>query len=165
MKKPLRNYAFIDSQNLHLGVQELGWQLDYRRFRTYLQKKYGVDKAYLFFGYLKNEEGMYHAFKSYGYELIFKPVIQSHHHDVKGNIDAELVLQAMIDYQEYDGAVIITGDGDFHCLVKYLKMQGKLLRLLVPNRRKCSVLLRGKMIPNVPISFMDDLRQRLEYKK
>ncbi len=44
MKKPLRNYAFIDSQNLHLGVQEQGWQLDYRRFRTYLQKKYGVQK-------------------------------------------------------------------------------------------------------------------------
>ena len=38
----------------------------------------------------------------------------------KGNVDAELVLQAMIDYQDYERAVIVTSDGDFACLVRYL---------------------------------------------
>lgn len=27
-KKP-NNYAFIDSQNLNLAIQDLGWKLDY----------------------------------------------------------------------------------------------------------------------------------------
>lgn len=30
------NYAFIDSQNLNLGVLALGWKLDFARFRSYL---------------------------------------------------------------------------------------------------------------------------------
>ena len=48
MQKPLKNYAFIDSQNLNLGIQELGWFLDWRKFRVYLKEKYSVVKAYLF---------------------------------------------------------------------------------------------------------------------
>jgi len=38
MKKQENNFAFIDSQNLNLGIQSLGWKLDYRRFRIYLKK-------------------------------------------------------------------------------------------------------------------------------
>jgi uncharacterized LabA/DUF88 family protein len=45
---------------------------------------------------------------------------------VKGNVDAELVLHAMIEYPNYDKALIVTGDGDFFCLVEYLIKQDKL---------------------------------------
>jgi len=39
-KKQKNNYAFIDSQNLNLGVQrDLGWKLDYKKFRVYLREK------------------------------------------------------------------------------------------------------------------------------
>ena len=48
MKKPTANSAFIDSQNINLGFQALGWKLDWRRFRVYLEEKYAVGKAYLF---------------------------------------------------------------------------------------------------------------------
>jgi hypothetical protein len=48
MQKPLKNYAFIDSQNLNLGVKDQGWQLDFQRFRVFLKEKFGVAKAYLF---------------------------------------------------------------------------------------------------------------------
>ncbi|MDZ7291648.1 MAG: hypothetical protein ONB44_17400 [candidate division KSB1 bacterium] len=61
MHKPLENYAFIDSQNLHLGMQELGWRLDYRKFRVYLEEKYGVRKAYLFLGFLPENQNFYRA--------------------------------------------------------------------------------------------------------
>lgn len=30
------NFAFIDSNNLHLAIKDLGWSLDYGRFREYL---------------------------------------------------------------------------------------------------------------------------------
>ncbi len=36
MRKLANNYAFIDSQNLNLGIKKLGWKLDYRKFRVYL---------------------------------------------------------------------------------------------------------------------------------
>lgn len=44
MKKALSNYAFIDGQNLNLSIQEMGWKLDFRRFRVYLTEKYGAVK-------------------------------------------------------------------------------------------------------------------------
>lgn len=50
------NYAFIDSQNVNLGIRELGWQLDFARFRIYLKEKYGVSRAYIFIGYLPGNE-------------------------------------------------------------------------------------------------------------
>ena len=59
MKKSLTTYAFIDSQNLNLGVQELGWSVDFGRFRVYLKEKYGVEKAFLFIGYLPGNSNLY----------------------------------------------------------------------------------------------------------
>ena len=41
MIRKVNNYAFIDSQNLNLGIQKLGWKLDYRKFRVYLAEKFG----------------------------------------------------------------------------------------------------------------------------
>ena len=38
IQKP-NKYAFIDSQNLNLGVRDQGWKLDFRRFRVYLWRK------------------------------------------------------------------------------------------------------------------------------
>ena len=37
LNKP--NYAFIDSQNLYLGVQSEGWVLDYAKIRIDLLKQ------------------------------------------------------------------------------------------------------------------------------
>jgi len=36
MDSAKKNYAFIDSQNLNLGAQELGWKIDYKKFNVYL---------------------------------------------------------------------------------------------------------------------------------
>ena len=52
MKTKENNYTFIDSQNLNLGIQSLGWRLDYRRFRIYLKEKYDITVAYLFLGFI-----------------------------------------------------------------------------------------------------------------
>ncbi|MBI4611650.1 MAG: hypothetical protein HY726_21895 [Candidatus Rokubacteria bacterium] len=49
------------------------------------------------------------------YIVIFKPVTYRSDGKPKGNVDAELVLQAMIDFPRYEKAVIVTNDGDSHC--------------------------------------------------
>ena len=162
LKSNHRNFAFIDSQNLNLAVQEQGWKLDFKRFRKYLEDKYGVSKAFLFIGYVAAQQSLYAALQEYGYVLVFKPTLSLAEGRVKGNVDAELVLHAMIEFPNYDQAVIITGDGDFHCLVEHLKKQEKLLRLLIPNRHKYSALLR-RFAPDM--AFISDLRGKLEYGK
>ncbi len=164
MKKDLTNYAFIDSQNLHLGVQDLGWKLDYKEFRRHLEEKYAVGKAYLFIGFLPENQNLYRMLQEFGYVLVFKPVLPPKQGDKpKGNVDADLVLQAMIEYPNYKKAVIVTSDGDFYCLVNYLKKQGKLERVLSAGRRKCSVLLKRAAADK--IAFLEFSRRKLEYKK
>ena len=163
MKKPQANYAFIDGQNLNLSIRELGWSLDFKRFRAYLSEKYGIGKAYYFIGYVAGNGDLYTSLQSYGYVLIFKPTLKTKDGKVKGNCDAELVLQAMTDLNEYQKAVIVTSDGDFACLVKYLQRKGKLQCVLAPSRDSCSHLLKNAA--QKQITFMDNLRGKLEYKK
>ena len=119
-KEKQKNYAFIDSQNLNMGIKRIGWKMDFRKLRIYLKEKYKVEKAYLFIGYIPENQNLYRSLQEYGYILLFKPILKKKDGSVKGNVDAELVLQAMIDYEEYDKAIIISSDGDFYCLVNYL---------------------------------------------
>lgn len=161
MSQKKNNYAFIDSQNLNLSIRDQGWNLDFKRFRKYLEDKYDVSKAFIFIGYIATNESLYTSLQEYGYILIFKPTLNLPGGKPKGNIDAELVLHTMIEYPHYDKAVIVTGDGDFHCLIEYLKRQDKLRRIIIPNREKFSSLLR-KFASEM--TFMNDLREKLEYK-
>jgi uncharacterized LabA/DUF88 family protein len=162
MNKQEHNYAFIDSQNLNLSIRDQGWVLDFRKFRRYLQDKYRVTHAFLFIGYVYQNQDLYTSLQKDGYILIFKPTLKLPDGRVKGNVDAELVLHTMIEYQNYDRAVIVTGDGDFYCLVDYLVKNDKLLKLMIPNRNKFSSLFR-RMMPH--IVFVTDLRGKLEHDR
>jgi len=138
-------YAFIDSQNLNLGVRSTGWQIDYKKFRLYLKNKYGVEKAFMFIGLVANNQKLYTQLQAAGFILIFKPTVryfENGKETVKGNVDAELVLHAAaIEYPNYAKAIIVSGDGDFACLVEFLADKDKLLHVFTPNN-KYSKLLR-----------------------
>ena len=157
------NYAFIDTQNLNQSIKRQGWVLDYERFIVYLKEKYKVTKALIFFGYLPKNEAMYQALRNYGYTIIFKPVLLFPNKPIKGNVDAELVLHTMLQYPNFNQSVIVTGDGDFYCLVDYLYKQNKLAYLLVPDSRFYSGLLKP-FAPN-KVQFMNSLKDKLGYKK
>jgi len=127
-------FAFIDSQNLNLGIRSQGWKLDWRKFRQYLRNKYNVSEAYLFIGYRPGNEALYTNLQKMGYLVVMKPTMELPGGVVKGNVDAELVLHTMIQFRKYDKAIIVSGDGDFFCLVEYLVNKNKLLNLLTPNK-------------------------------
>lgn len=162
-KKKENNYAFIDSQNLNLSIQSLGWKLDFARFRVYLKEKYKVRKAFLFIGYVEGNNDLYTFLQSAGFICIFKPTLEYKDGTTKGNVDAELVLQAMVEYDNFDKALIVSGDGDFYCLVKYLIEQDKLKVVLVPNYLKYSALLKFKIVRPY-LRFMNNLEKKLLYK-
>ena len=164
MHKTENNYAFIDSQNLNLSIRELGWKLDFVRFRRYLKEKYNISKALLFIGYVEGNEDLYKSFQEAGFICIFKPTLKYKDGTTKGNCDAELVLHTLIEYKNYAKAVIITGDGDFHCLVKYLIENQKLKAILIPNQNKFSALLKFKAF-RLYLKYMNNLENKLAYKK
>ena len=161
-KTPSITYAFIDSQNLNLGVRDLGWRIDQVRFRRYLAEKYGVERAYIFIGFMVENARLYAALQAAGFVCIFRPTLVYKDGTTKGNCDAELVLQAMIDIDDYDKAILVSGDGDFQCLAKYLHEQDKLGALLIPNKHKFSGLLKFDFLKPYH-RFMNDLQAKIEY--
>lgn len=161
-KKEPKNYAFIDSQNVNLAIRNQGWILNFRKFRQYLRDKYNIEKTFIFIGFVPQNQSLYTGLQKDGYILIFKPTLILPDGKVKGNVDAELVLHTMIEYPNYHKALIVTGDGDFYCLVDYLIQRDKLLKLMVPDRNEFSSLFR-KLMPQ--IVFMNNLNTKLEYKK
>ena len=146
-------YAFIDSQNLNLGVKSQGWDLDFARFRVYLKDKYKISKSFLFIGYIPGNQSLYTFLQKSGFICVFKPTLifkDGKKTKIKGNVDAELVLHAMIEFKNYNKAIIVSGDGDFHCLIEYLESKNKLLKIIVPNRKYSSLLRQfGSYIVNV----------------
>jgi len=163
-RENLTIYAFIDGQNLNLGTSKnivknekliyKGWKLDFRKFRIYLKNKFHVDKAFLFIGYLKENETLYKNLKSYGYILVFKPTVKDNQGKPKGNVDAELVLHASaVEYNNYNKAIVVSGDGDFYCLHNYLKDKDKLLKIIIPNEKSESSLLKEFQKYKVFLSF------------
>ena len=146
---------------MNLAIRSQGWILNFKRFRKYLEDKYKVTKAFLFIGYVATNQNLYISLQEDGYILVFKPTLYLPNGKVKGNVDAELVLHAMIEYPNYEKVVIVTGDGDFYCLIEYLDKQNKLLQVVIPNKESYSSLLRKYMSK---IDFMNSLKNKLEYK-
>ncbi len=69
------NYAFIDAQNINLSVRDQGWKLDWKKFRVHLRDTYKVQKAYIFIGFMPENQPLYSFLQSSGFVLIFKPVL------------------------------------------------------------------------------------------
>lgn len=177
-KKP-NNYAFIDNQNLNLGVRKAGWKMDWRKFRKYLEEKHGVTKAFMFIGHMPEHEDMYIKLHEAGYLIVLKPTFDmtkvqkaeapvptpavsdkpEEKKVIKGNVDAELVLWAVKEMPNYQKAVIISGDGDFYSLVEYLEQNNKLHKILAPNGHYSNLYNKYDGY----IERIDKLRSELSY--
>jgi len=110
-------------------------------------------------------EALYTFLQKSDYIVIHKPTLEGKRKGkrfIKGNVDAELVLHAMIECSNYDKAVIVSGDGDFHCLIDYLVQQEKLSHVLIPNPNSYSALLRKFRSYFI---YIDKLNQKLEKRR
>ncbi|MBM4177399.1 NYN domain-containing protein [Candidatus Gribaldobacteria bacterium] len=165
MRQQENNFAYIDGANLHRGIAGFGWELDYLRFRVWLSEKYRVSQAYLFLGFIPKYKKLYSYLKRSGFVLVFKEVIYNDKGEPKGNCDADLVVRAMKDAYEnnFEKAVIVTSDGDYASLVKFLIERKKFKTILSPHTKNlCSILLKRT---GAPIAYLDDQKAILEIRK
>lgn len=156
-------YAFIDSQNINMGVVSKKWKMDWGKLRLFLRNKYNVTKAFLFIGYVESNTQLYSHLQEVGFILIFKNVLaitKDGKTTYKGNVDAELVLHAMIQLNNYEKAIVASADGDFFCLIQFLEENGKLGKIITPTKRFSTLL---KKYSSYVIS-LSELKAKLEYK-
>lgn len=159
----MANYAFIDGNNLYKGMTRLRWKLDMDKFRKYLRQTHHTTKEFYFIGdsrkpsHIKIRQDLAYQ----GYIIITKPVMIINGKQIKGNCDAELILQAMIEFQNYNNAIIVSSDGDFYCLARHLKSKNKLGKIIVPRKTKASALLKRSFYKY--LVALDPLRDELEF--
>ena len=146
---------YIDGNNLYRAAKELGFEIDYKKFRGWLRQKYNPQFVYLFIGLVPERAKFYEHLQNCGYILIFKQTV-SIGGTIKGNCDAEIVLKTVSDYytKAFGSCILITGDGDFGCLVEFLQKNKSMSCILAPDEKKCSLLLKNK---NVEITFLNNL--------
>ena len=158
-----RTTAFIDGINLHKGILQLGWRLDYRRFRKWLADHYRVNEALIFVGYVPENRGLYQDFKNWGYSLVFRQISRGTGGNIKGNCDTELTLNAVAGCCEnqFDKAVIVSGDGDFVSVTSFLAARGKLRSVIAAGYSSCTRNYRQCAFRPVLLqSFRDELEYR-----
>lgn len=153
---------YIDGNNLYRSAKELGFDIDYKKFRGWIRQKYNPAVVYLFIGLVPERVKFYEYLQRCGYILVFKQTV-SVGEKIKGNCDAELVLRTVSDFyiNSFDSCILVTGDGDFGCLVEFLKENKSITAILAPDKLKCSFLLRNK---NIEITFLNDLYHKFSSK-
>jgi len=151
----VKNYAFIDSQNLHKSMEAMGYKIDYRRFRLWLKNRHDVERAFMYFGYMEGREALYGYLRQCGFELIFRDV-EYHLGRTKGNVDICLTISVLEMLEDFDRGYLVTSDGDFFDLTEKLKRKERFGGVISPQTSKrCSTLLRKSCAGN--ISFIPDV--------
>ncbi len=155
--------SYIDASNLKFGIEQSGWKLDYKSFRSWLRDKFGVTKAVLFMGLIPDNFELYNYLQGIGYDISFRPTVTSKEGRTKGNVDGELILAIAKDFYENNlkNIVLVAGDGDYHCIVEFLKEKNIPVTIVSPNKKYLSLLLKRT---NVPIVILDQFIEKLKQK-
>lgn len=173
MELETKNIAYIDGQNLYMGTakSEPSWHIDLARFRIYLQKKYNVDKAYYYLGFVKDEKEirlLYEQIQTAGFILVFRKHNSAMLGEKKGNVDSDIIfstMEKMYKKEIFNKIILVSGDGDYKMLVDFLIQENKFEKILFPNRRFRSSLY--KELSNNYFAYLDDadIKQKIAYLK
>ncbi len=168
----LKNYAFIDGQNLYMGTAKLKskeWEIDLVRFRIYLEQKYNVINAYYFLGYVQQEnQELYEKIQKAGFVLVFREHSIAMKGKKKGNVDSDIIFQIMKKlYQKeaFDKIILVSGDGDYKLLVDFLIEENKFGKILFPNRQYASSLYKKLGSKYLDYLNSKDIKKKISIKK
>jgi uncharacterized LabA/DUF88 family protein len=136
---------FIDASNIYHVGKELGITVNYSKLRARFQKSKSF-QAYFYTGVNSSnhkELQFLSNIRSLGYKIISKEIIRQPD-GIKANLDVELALdmhnQALNN--QYDTAMLFSGDGDFVDLVKRLKKLGKFVSVVSFRARTNKELIK-----------------------
>lgn len=124
--------VFIDAANVIYSQRTLKWQIDFKKLMDYFKNNYKLDNVYFYFAYIRDDrkqQGFFNKLRQWGYKIRTKEVKLIKQLDgailKKGNLDVELTIDAVKDLSFYSTAILMSGDSDFHALVRYLQKKDK----------------------------------------
>ena len=125
---------FIDGANLYAAAKSLVLDIDYKKLLNHFRGECNLIRALYYTAIAEDQE--YSSIRPLidwldynGFTLITKPTKEftdsSGRRKIKGNMDIELAVDAMVLSRQLDHIVIFSGDGDFRSLVQALQEKGK----------------------------------------
>ena len=131
--KDERLALFIDGANLYSAAKTLGVEIDYRKLLDEFRRKGRLLRAYYYTALIENEEyspirPLVDWLQYNGYNVVTKPAKEftdaSGRRRVKGDMDVEIAVDALIQSDHLDHIVLFSGDGDLTRLVRALQDKG-----------------------------------------
>jgi len=160
----LRTYAFIDASNIIYGAREEGWLIDQEKLYKYLKRKFNISKAFFYYGKDSSDleqKKFFEKLSRIGYTLKVKEV-KRFGKRTKANCDVDLTMDMLIKSDEYDNAIVMSGDGDFAPLFHYLESKGKAITIISSPKRTAKEI---RSFTGSRLIYFNSLRYILEYKK
>lgn len=124
---------FIDGANVYAAAKRLGWNFDHRKILEHFS---GYGALYNSFYYTAiplpmddKQKRFIDALTYMGYTVRTRPLRETTDENGdtyrRASLDIELVTDLLTTSDQYDVAVLLTGDGDFERPVEVLRARGK----------------------------------------
>lgn len=163
-----RAALFVDGSNMLYTQRFLGWSIDWKRLREYFAERYNLVSAnyYITYKELSDEQIRFQTFlATNGYVVRKKELKKITDRETgekiyKGNLDIELVVDALTSIDRYDVCILFSGDGDFLPLIRALKSSGK-----VVHAYSTKGLSAIELVAELGMDFHDlqELRPEIEF--
>nr|WP_106633836.1 NYN domain-containing protein [Alistipes sp. Marseille-P5061] len=143
--------VFVDGANLfYMQRDDLRWFVDPCKLLAYIESNYGnIADAFYYIGQgippEVKQELFLKALPRMGYSLVTKPIktifdAKTKTQKQKANLDIEIVLDMFNTIDNYDLAVLVSGDGDFTRALDLLKARGKKVIVIASSKFMASEL-------------------------
>ena len=161
--------VFVDGANFfYMQKNDLNWFVDTKKLLRYCENFGRVVDAYYYVGKDAQSEPGQQAYLSaltyIGYSLVTKP-IKTIHDPVTGetkqkaNLDIEIVLDMFNTIENYDIAVLVSGDGDFDRALRLLRARGKRFKVIASPHFVASEL---RDVAGMHLIDMESIRSEIE---
>ncbi len=165
----MRVAVFLDGSNFFFMQKDEGWFADPKKVLDYIENNIGsIEDAYYYVGQDAPPETKQQAFldaiPSMGYTLVTKQIKTIFDNKTgatkkKANLDIEIVLDMFNTIENYDYAVLISGDGDFERALTLLRSRGKKFSVIATDKYM-SRELRG--VAGRHYIKLEDIKEQIE---
>ena len=162
--KKLKARIYIDGANMFYAQIALGWFIDFKKLKGLFEKEWDVIGIRYYTG-VKIDDKKIASFLRYldniGIEPVTKPLKQIKNKGqvlFKSNFDVEMTMDMLLERPSYDLCILLSGDSDFHALVKKIRDFGKQV-MVYSTRRMISWEL--KLAVN-KYFFLEDLKNEIK---
>jgi len=165
--------VYIDGANVFYTQKKLGWSIDWKKMRNYIEVNQEVIEWRYYVGIKKDDEKMQRYLRYLdviGFNLftkilkkirIYNNEIRSNSHKTnfiyKANFDVEITADILLDKIKTDEIIIFTGDSDFRYLIRKLKDVGKKV-VIFSSRKTISWELK---LETSKVIYLEDIKEHI----